>query len=136
MDRTALVNKALAQVLKGAYTTEGFTLPTLEAATDPKIPWRTLQRIMAGDAPVTMGQLENIARAINRDAQELFEDALQKADRDEMSPVPSTTASLDQKRKQREAAMMPDGELDEVRKHAAKRKGSDPELGGDEPTSP
>lgn len=130
-NRTEIVNRALAAVLKGAYTTEGFTLPTLAEATD--IPRRTLQRIMAGTAPVTMGQLEMIAKAINRDPQELFEDALQKADRDEMSEAASTTASLAQKRKQREAAKKADGAL-EGQKRVAKKP--NPELGGDEPQTP
>lgn len=131
--RTALVNKALAHVLRGAYTTEEFTLPQIQAATDPQIPWRTLQRIMAGEAPITMGQLENIANAIGRDPKELFEDALKKADRDEMSEASNTPISLDEKRKARKGTSESDVTPREKLKRVAKKQ--NPELGRDEPSS-
>ena len=123
------MNAALASVLKGAYVTEGFTLPTLADAS--KINERTLQRIMSGLAPVTMGQLETIARAINRDPQRLFEDALMKADRDELSEAGRTTASLDKKRKERETATKPAVAPKEYKRVAKK---PNPELGRDEPS--
>lgn len=80
-DRSALVNKALADVLKGAYVTEGFTLPKLAKATN--INERTLQRVMSGLSPITLGSLEAIAKALNLNPQKLMDDAIDKADRDQ-----------------------------------------------------
>lgn len=127
MERTDRVNRALADVLRGAYKQEGFTLPTLAAAAG--IPNTTLQRIMAGNSPVTMGDLEAIAVAVNVPAPELFEAALKKADRDEMSAAASTPVSLDTKRKQNEARAMTIEQI-ETSKHAATQ---DPEYRADEP---
>ena len=131
MDRVTRVNKALADVIRGAYKQEGFTLPTLSAATG--IPQTTIQRITKGNSPVTMGDLESIGKAVGIPAVELFELALKKADRDEMSAATGTPVSLDTKRKQRQAAEMPGGALENEMKKAATR---DDELDTPEPEAP
>lgn len=134
MDRVQLVNAALADILKGAYVAARYTLYTLATATG--INYRTLQRIMAGEAPVTMGQLESIANAVNRDPQDLFEDALKKADRDELSEASGTPDALTQKRNLRDAAKAAEGSQQWTEPSAATTKQRNPQLGSDETPAP
>lgn len=135
MNRAALVNRALADVLRGAYTTARLTQPELAKATG--INDRTIQRIMAGAAPVTMGQLEKIALAVKRDPKELFAEALKKADVDEMSSGADKPVDLDTERK-RKAAAMTAQQIDQARidRTTPSAATSDEEFDSDEPEAP
>lgn len=106
-------------------------MPTL--ADETGIAYSTVQRIMAGNSPTTMGELEAIAIAVNIPALELFDRALKKADRDEMSAAASKPVSLDTERDKRRAATKPDDALGE-QKRVAKKPNT--QLGEDEPQTP
>lgn len=135
------LNSAVGDALRGEYKKRNLRLEDVAAASG--IPYSTLRKKIAGDSPIFAGEVVVVAQVIgdlsgipiDRGAAGVIDDAIKLAGGVDrlMSEVRSTTDELATKRKQREAATMPVGSLEEQDQRAATR---DPEMDTDEPPAP
>jgi predicted transcriptional regulator len=135
------LNTAVGRVLKTRYRERDLLLEDVAARAG--IPYSTLRKKLAGDSPIFASEVVVLTEAIGAMSDRPIKDGaagvIETAidlfggiDR-VMSEVRSTTDELATKRKQREAAAMPIGSLEEQDQIAATR---DQELDTDEPDAP
>jgi DNA-binding transcriptional regulator YdaS (Cro superfamily) len=129
------LNRMVGKAIRSEYEKRDYTLETFAPLTG--VPYSTLRKKIAGASPIFAAELITIAAAIGGEMtpEFLMDEAvkLYGGQARLMSDAADTTDELDTKRKQRDAAAMSGGTLDEMDQKAATL---DDELDTPEPEAP